>query len=47
MVVDRVDVTNKTDRQAERVMNGVDRCLDQERYYTRFTAISYIPGVAS
>lgn len=44
-VIDRVDVTDKSEKQAERVMDGVDRYLNHERYYTRFSAISYMPGV--
>jgi hypothetical protein len=43
-VIDRVDLTNKSERQAERVMDGVDRHLNCQRYYTRFTGISYIPA---
>lgn len=39
-VIDRVDVTDKSEKQAERVMDGVDRYLNHERYYTRFSAIS-------
>jgi len=42
-VIDRVDVTWKSDRQADRVADAVDRYLDHEQHYTRFTAISYMP----
>lgn len=40
-VVDRVDVTDKSERQAERVADAVDHYLDNDRFYTRFTFISY------
>jgi hypothetical protein len=43
-VIDRVDVTFKSDKQAERVADAVDRHLDRERHYTRISAISYMPG---
>jgi hypothetical protein len=45
-VIDRVDLTNKSERQAERVMDGMDRHLNYQRYYTRFTGISYTPVTA-
>jgi hypothetical protein len=36
-VVHRVDVTDKSERHAERVMDGVDRNLNHEKFYTRFS----------
>lgn len=35
-VVHRIDVTDKTQRCAERVMNGVERNMDHRRFFTRF-----------
>ena len=42
-VLDRVDVTFKSDTQAERAADAVDRYLDHDRHYTRFAAICYMP----
>lgn len=36
-VVDRVDVSDKTERQADLVMDGMDRNLNHEKYFTRLS----------
>ena len=34
-VVHKVDVSDKSQRQAERVQDGMDRNLNHEKFYTR------------
>lgn len=36
-VVHRVDVSDKSERQADRVMDGMDRNLNHEKFYTRYS----------
>ena len=35
-VIHKVDVSEKSERQADRVMDGMDRQLNHEKFYTRF-----------
>jgi hypothetical protein len=37
-VVHKVDVTDKSERQSDRVMDGMDRNLNHEKFYTRHSA---------
>jgi hypothetical protein len=36
-VVHKVDVSDKSECQADRVMDGMDRNLNHEKFYTRFS----------
>lgn len=36
-VIHKVDVSEKSERTAERVMDGMDRNLDHGKFFTRFT----------
>lgn len=37
-VIHKVDVSDKSERQAERVMDGMDRNLNHEKFYTKFAS---------
>ena len=39
-VIHKVDVSDKSKRQAERVMDGMDRQINNEKFYTRFSGTS-------
>ena len=39
-VIHKVDVSDKSERQAERVMDGMDRQINNEKFYTRFSGTS-------
>lgn len=39
-VVHSVDVSDKSDRQAERVQDGMDRNLNHEKFYTRMRSLA-------
>ncbi len=36
-VIERIDVSDKSHRHAERVMDGMDRNLNHEKFYTRLS----------
>ncbi len=43
-VIHAVDVSDKSERAADRVMDGMDRNLNHEKFYTRFGSDDAAPS---